>query len=341
MSKRFLVVILVITVAVGMMLAGCGNKGGGSQGTGGKTGQPLKIAVLGKSVHPYWHEVEVGTQAAGKDLKVDVTFYVPQKEDSNAQVSRLESFIASGVSGIAFAASNPTSVSQSIDDAAKQDIPCVALDTDAPNTKRIGYIGTDNYGAGKIAGETLGKILKGKGKVAISTGSLSATNSLDRIKGFTDALKAYPSVKIITLPADKEDSSVAQSAAESALLANPDLTAFYGVYAPNGPACAKAVQDAGKAGKIHVVCFDTTADHMKFIKAGVIDATVGQRPYMMGYDSVKFLKLVKEEGADKALAEMKFDKDKKLDTGVDVVTKANMEQYRAELKKMGIPVSGW
>ena len=334
--KRFLVVTLVIVAVVGLLLSGCGNKGGSSKG-----GQ-LKFAVMGKSVHPYWHEVELGTQAAAKDLRVDVTFYVPQKEDSNAQVSRLESFIASGVSGIAFAASNPTSVAQSIDDASKQSIPCVALDTDAPNTKRIGYIGTDNYGAGKIAGETLGKILGGKGKVAISTGSLSATNSLDRINGFKDALKAkYPNITTITLPADKEDSSVAQSAAESALLANPDLSAFYGVYAINGPACAKAVQDAGKAGKVHVVCFDTTADHMKFIKAGVIDATVGQRPYMMGYKSVEFLKKAKTEGVDKALADMKFDKAKKLDTGVDVVTKASVEQYRAELKKMGIPVSGW
>lgn len=335
--KRYFVTALAAT-ALACMVLGCSNRGGSGSKTSGKP----TFAVLGKSVHPYWAEVEVGTKAASKALDVDVQFFVPTKEDSNAQVSRLESFIASGVSGIAFAASNPNSVKQVIDEASQQSIPSVALDTDAPTTKRLGYIGTDNYSAGVVAGQTLGKILAGKGKVGISTGSLSATNSLERINGFKDALKKeFPGITTITLPADKEDSSVAQSNADAAILANPDLNAFYGVYAINGPACAKAVQDAGKTGKIHVVCFDTTPDHMKYIKAGVIDATVGQRPYMMGYKSVEFLFKVKKDGVEKALADMKFSKDKKLDTGVDVVTKANLEEYRAKLKKSGIPVSGW
>jgi ribose transport system substrate-binding protein len=326
-------IVIVLVAALLCALIGCANKG---------TSSKQEFAVLGKSVHPYWAEVEVGVKAAGKDLGVNVQFFVPQKEDSSAQLSRIKTFIASGVAGIAFAASDPNSVKGAIDDAAARDIPCVALDTDAPKTKRIAYIGTDNYGAGKIAGETLGKILGGKGNVAMCTGSLSATNSLDRMKGFTDALKKdYPGVKVITTLVDNEDSATALSKAKSAMLANPDLNAFYGVYAINGPACAKAVQSMNKVGKVRIVCFDTTAEHMGFIKSGAIDATVGQRPYMMGYDSVKFLKLVKAEGSKKALAEMKFDKDNKLDTGVDVVTKATMETYRGELKKMGIPVSGW
>ncbi|MDO8684529.1 MAG: sugar-binding protein [Armatimonadota bacterium] len=332
---RRLVCLALVIAALCAVFAGCAKK------SVQKAEKP-RFAVLGKSVHPYWAEVEVGTKAAAKDLGVDVTFFVPQKEDSNAQVSRLETFISSKVTGIAFAASDPSSVKRVIGEADERGIPCVALDTDAPDTKRIGYIGTDNYTAGKIAGETLGKILNGKGKVAISTGSLSASNSRERMQGFKDVMtKEYPAVIIVTLPADKEDSSVAQSTAESALQAQPDITAFYGVYAINGPACAKAVQSANRVGKVHVVCFDTTPDHMKFIKSGLIDATIGQRPYMMGYKSVQFLNLVKKNGADKALAEMKFSKDKKLDTGVDVVTKATLEEYRAKLKESGIPVSGW
>jgi ribose transport system substrate-binding protein len=325
-------IVIALFAALLCILVGCGKKPASKQ----------EFAVLGKAVHPYWAEVEVGVKAAGKDLGVDVQFVVPQKEDASAQLSRIRTFIAANVAGIAFAASDPNSVKGAIADAAARNIPCVALDTDAPQTKRIAYIGTDNYGAGKIAGETLGKILGGKGNVAVCTGSLSATNSLDRIKGFQDALtKDYPGVKVITTLVDNEDSAAALSKAKSALLANSDLNAFYGVYAINGPACAKAVQSMNKVGKVRIVCFDTTAEHMGFIKAGAIDATVGQRPYMMGYKSVEFLKKVKAEGAEKALAEMKFSKDNKLDTGVDVVTKSTMEQYRAQQTKMGIPVSGW
>jgi ribose transport system substrate-binding protein len=326
-------IVIALVVASLCALVGCGKKA---------TSTKQEFAVLGKSVHPYWAEVEVGVKAAGKELGVDVQFFVPQKEDASAQLSRIRTFIASGVAGIAFAASDPNSVKGAIDDAAARDIPCVALDTDAPKTKRIAYIGTDNYGAGKIAGETLGKILGGKGNVAICTGSLSATNSIERMQGFQDALKKdYPGVKVITTLVDNEDSAAALSKAKSAMLANSDLNAFYGVYAINGPACAKAVQSMNKVGKVHIVCFDTTSEHMGFIKSGAIDATVGQRPYMMGYKSVEFLNKVKTEGADKALADMKFSKDKKLDTGVDVVTKASMEEYRAKLKKLGVPVSGW
>jgi len=321
-------------VALGVLATGCARKGP----QGGK----MEFAVLGKSIHPYWQEVEVGSQAAAKKFGVKVNFVVPPKEDANLQVSRLQGFIASGVSGIAFAASDPNSVIRVIADADERGIPCVALDTDAPKSKRIGYIGTDNYTAGAIAGRELGKILKGKGKVAISTGSLSAQNSLDRMNGFKDALKKeFPGIETVTLAADKEDGAVALNAAQAALQTYPDLSAFYGVYAINGPACANAVQGANKVGKVHIVCFDTTAEHMKYIKAGVIDATVGQRPYMMGYKSVEFLYRVKKDGVEKAMTDLKFSKDKKLDTGVDVVTKANMEQYRANLKKMGIPVSGW
>ncbi|MDO8586119.1 MAG: sugar-binding protein [Armatimonadota bacterium] len=335
--KKYICIALAAGALACVATSGCGKKAPRS-GAGAK---PV-FAVLGKSIHPYWSEVEVGCNAAAKDLGVDVNFVVPPKEDANLQVSRLQGFIAKGVSGIAFAASDPNSVIRVIADASDRGIPSVALDTDAPKSKRIGYIGTDNYTAGHIAGETLGKILGGKGKVAISTGSLSAQNSLDRMHGFEDALKhKFPAVKVISLAADKEDGANALSIAQAALQAHPDLNAFYGVYAINGPACARAVQGAGKVGKVHIVCFDTTGEHMKYIKAGVIDATVGQRPYMMGYKSVEFLNRVKKDGAEKALADMKFSKDRKLDTGVDVVTKAGLEEYRAKLKELDIPVSGW
>ena len=330
--KRHLGFVLA-AVALGVLATGCARKG--------PQGGEVEFAVLGKSIHPYWQEVEVGSQAAAKKFGVKVNFVVPPKEDANLQVSRLQGFIASGVSGIAFAASDPNSVIHVIADADERGIPCVALDTDAPKSKRIGYIGTDNYTAGAIAGRELGKILKGKGKVAISTGSLSAQNSLDRMNGFKDALKKeFPGIETVTLAADKEDGAVALNAAQAALQTYPDLSAFYGVYAINGPACANAVQGANKVGKVHIVCFDTTAEHMKYIKAGVIDATVGQRPYMMGYKSVKLLKDIIEMGKEKAFAGNGV-KDQKLDTGVDVVTKADLESYRAKLKKMGIPVEGW
>lgn len=296
----------------------------------------LEFAVLGKSIHPYWDEVRMGAEAAGRDLGVKVYFYAPSKEDVRAQISQLESYISSKVNGISFGASDPDAIADTIKKAMEMGIPCVAIDTDAPKSGRLAYIGTGNYEAGKIAGETMAKVLGGKGKVIILTGSLTALNSLERMQGFKDALAKYPGIKIIDTVCDYEDQSKAVANAEAALSAHPDLSAFYGVYAFDGPAAALAVERANKTGKIKIVCFDTTPEHMEYIKKGVITATIGQRPYMMGYLSIVLLYNIARAGQEKAL--MMIPKDRKIDTGVDVVTKDNIEEYRKKLEELGIPV---
>jgi ribose transport system substrate-binding protein len=330
MKKAILVVPLVL-----LLLAGCGERVKKTT-TGVKPSKALQFAVLGKSIHPYWDEVKLGAEAAGKDLGVNVYFYVPPKEDVRAQISQLESYISMKVDGISFAASDPDAVTDTIKKALDMGIPCVAIDTDAPKSGRLAYIGTGNYEAGKIAGETMAKALNGKGKVVILTGSLTALNSLERMKGFKDAIAKYPGIKVIDTICDYEDESKAISSAEAALSAHPDLSGFYGVYAFDGPAAALAVERANKVGKVKIVCFDTTPEHMEYIKKGVITATIGQRPYMMGYLSVALLYNIAKLGQDKAL--MLLPKDRKIDTGVDIVTKDNLDEYRSRLQKLGIPV---
>ncbi len=305
--------------------------------------EKVRVAVLGKSIHPYWSEVEVGVKTAAKDLGVDATFYVPPKEDIAKQISMIEIFIAQDVDGISFAASDPDAVVPVIKKALKKGIPCIANDTDAPATGRYVYIGTDNYAAGRLAGGRMAEILKGKGKVVICTGSLTAMNSLQRMQGFKDTIAKYPEIKIITTLNDNEDTSKAYSLAESALLTYPDLNGFFGVYAFNGPAAAKAVKAARKAGRVHIVCFDTTPEHMQLIKEKVIDATIGQRPYMMGYLSVVVLYNMAKIGIDNTLLLLPKTKegDVVIDTGTDVVTPDNIEEYRKTLKRLGIPIKGW
>ena len=333
--------LLLFCPLAGLLFLGCARKGtqGGLSGPARTAEKTLHIAVLGKSVAPYWSEVELVAKKAGEKLGAKVTFFAPQREDVQAQVTQLEGFISMGVDGIAFAASDPDAVVPVIRKALKRGIPCVAIDTDSPKSGRLAYIGTDNREAGRIAGETLAKLLGGRGKVIITTGSLTALNSLQRIEGFKEAISKYPGIEIVDTLCDGEDASKAVSQAEAALSAHPDLDAFYGVYALNGPAAAKAVKAAGKAGKVKIVCFDTTPEHMNYIKEGAITATVGQRPFLMGYLSVSLLYLMNKIGVDKAL--MLLPKDRIVDTGVDVVTKSNIEQYRRKLLSFGIPVKGW
>jgi len=298
----------------------------------------LTVGVIGKSVHPYWSQVEQGVKAAGKALGIETRFFVPQKEDINAQLQMLESFIAQGFDSIAIAPSDPNAVIPAIKKALELGIPVITLDTDSPKSGRYVYIGTDNYQAGYIAGTIMKKILNGKGKVVIGTGSLTAMNSLQRIQGFKDAIKGTE-IKVLDILNDEEDGARALSLAESALNAHPDLDAFFGVYAYNGPSQALAVKNAGKVGKVKIVCFDTTPDILQYVKEGVINATMGQRPYMMGYLSVVVLYLMNKIGVTNTLMMLpKVNGDYIIDTGVDVVTPDNLDEYLKMMEKLGIPI---
>lgn len=301
--------------------------------------EKVRIGVLGKSVHPYWDVVRLGMEEAARKLGVDATFFVPPTEDIPKQIEILETWIAMGVDGISFAPSDPDAVIPVIKMAMDKGIHCISQDTDAPKSGRLCYIGTGNYAAGKIAGQKMVEILNGIGKVAICTGSLTAMNSLERIQGFRDAIAASMQIEVVEpILVDNEDTAKAVELAETALLNNPDLAAFFGVYAFNGPSAAKAVKSAGKKGKVHIVAFDTTDEHLFMIKDGLIDAAIGQRQYFMGYLSVVVLRDMVQAGKEAAMMLMPRteDGDVIIDTGVDVVTKDNLADYVKLMDEWGV-----
>ena len=336
--KRYLLTMVTALLVLSMLLTACG---GTATPQATKT---IKIVVIGKSVHPYWSNVEKGVIAAGKDLGVEVTFFVPPKEDVAAQIQTMETYIAQGVTGIALAPSDPNALEPTMKKAMDAGIFVTTLDTPPiDGSVSLVYIGTDNFTAGKIAGQTMASLLPGGGKVGIGRGSDTALNALQRTDGFLEGIKGT-SITTLEPVNDKEDSATALQLANSVIAANPDLAGAFGVYAYNGPAWATAIKEANAVGKIKLVSFDATTDIINGIKEGVINATIAQREYDMGYKSVQILKLMAEKGAAPALTEMGA-VDGVIDTGVDVVTAATLKDYEATLDKKGIPhewnTQGW
>ena len=304
----------------------------------------IKIVVIGKSVHPYWSNVEKGAIAAGEDLGVEVVFFVPPKEDVAAQIQTMQTYIAQGVTGIAIAPSDPSALEPVMQEAADAGIFVTTLDTPpVEDSVSLVYIGTDNYTAGTMAGETMAELLPEGGKVGIGRGSDTALNALQRTDGFLKGIEGTD-IEALEPVNDKEDAATALQLANSVISANPDLAGAFGVYAYNGPAWATAIKEAGKAGVIRLVSFDATTDIINGIKEGVIDATIAQREYDMGYKSVEIIKLMAEGGVDAALSEMGA-VDGIIDTGVDVITAATLKDYEATLDTKGIPhewdTEGW
>ena len=257
----------------------------------------IKVVVIGKAVNPYWANVEKGVAAAGRTLGVATIVFVPPKEDVAAQIQTMETYIAQGVTGIAIAPSDPQALERVMQKAADAGIIVTTLDTPpVEDSVSLVYIGTDNYGAGRIAGQTLAGLLPDGGKVGIVRGSDTALNALQRTEGFLAAV-AETRIEPLAPLNDREDAATALQLASSVISANPDLAGAFGVYAYNGPAWATAIKEARAVGEIKLVCFDATTDIINCIKDGVIDATVAQREYDMGYKSVQMIKLMAEKGA--------------------------------------------
>jgi ribose transport system substrate-binding protein len=321
------------------------------------TGQPgdlqepaprdFRVVVIGKSVHPYWSNVEEGVRAAARDLGLSedqVVFFVPPTEDVTKQIETMETYIAQGITGIAIAPANPTALEPVMKGAADAGIIVTTLDTPpVANSISLVYIGTDNYAAGRIAGEEMRKLLPQGGTVGIGRGSDTALNALQRTDGFLAAIHGS-GIETLRPVNDKEDAALALELANSILSANPDLAGAFGAYAYNGPAWATAIREANRVDATKLVCFDATHDIINGIKEGVIDATVAQREYEMGYKSVQLIYLIATEGQDVAFSRMEV-KDGMIDTSVDTITQANLKEYEAELDGKGIPhkwsTEGW
>jgi ribose transport system substrate-binding protein len=332
--KKFLIFVLVLTFVVSMLLIGtsCKEAGGEAAAAG-----EITVVVIGKSVHPYWSNVETGTMDAGEDLGVTAIFWVPTQEDIDAQISTIESYIAQGVDGIAVAPSDPVAMAPYIKKAMDAGIPTITLDTDAPDSERLCYVGTSNKAAGVEAGEAMVDLLPDGGDVAAGTGSLTAMNSLERIEGFEEGIEGTDITLIEPVNNDGEDSTKALELANSTLVANPDLAGAFGVYAYNGPAWAKAVKEQGLVGDVKIVAFDATDEHIDYVKEGVIQVLVAQREYFQGYKSVELLTLMAQKGIEEGMAEYGVPDSKIVDTGVNVVTLDGLKDYADDLDELGIP----
>lgn len=284
----------VLSCAVaGLLLAGCHNSSSGgstaTSTTGSASGGQTMLAFVTNNPSDYWTICRKGTEAASKDLKdVNVQFVMPQDGTAATQRQDVDDLIAKGVKGIAISPVDPANETDYLNTVAAK-IPLITSDSDAPLSKRLCYIGTDNHAAGLMAGGLIKEAIPQGGKIMIFVGKSDAQNAKDRIQGVRDALKSDPRFQILDVRTDDADHARAKANAADALVKNPDLACLVGIWSYNGPAIASAVQDAGKVGKVKVVCFDTDPGTPEGIKSGVIYGTVVQDPYTFGYKSIQVL----------------------------------------------------
>ncbi|HYI05757.1 MAG TPA: substrate-binding domain-containing protein, partial [Reyranella sp.] len=205
----------------------------------------------------------------------------------------------------------------------------ITFDSDAPNSKRLLYIGTNNYEAGKALGAEIVKLLPNGGKMAVFVGTLSADNAAQRLKGIEDAIKDKK-IQIVDKREDNTDRAKARSNVEDIINAHSDLKLVAGLWSYNGPAIASAIEALGKKGKIQAAVFDEEEGALNGIANDVIACTVVQKPFDFGYLSSKWM----HELATKPEAAAAIPANKSIDTGVEVINKANVTEFRTKLAEM-------
>ncbi|MEO7017675.1 MAG: substrate-binding domain-containing protein [Leifsonia sp.] len=308
----------------------------------GKDLSRANIAMVVNVAADYWNAGKVGFTKGCSDLGISAskcTFFAPPSGKLTEQTSELETLRSQGVTGYSLSAIDPVSAKGTIHSDMAAGTFVLPIDSPLPGTDAAGlYLGTPNYTAGLTAGKAMKQLLGGKGKVAILVGSLTASNAVQRIQGFTDGLKGS-SITIAQKVNDNLQASTATSDAETILANNPDVTGLYGVYSYDGPALAQAVKSAGKASSVSVVSDDSDPQTLSFIKSGEIGGTVVQMPYQQGYTGAYILAAEKVLGNAATLAIVKpyLETDgSTLSSGVGLVTKSNLPDYQSLQSSLGI-----
>lgn len=282
--------------------------------------QDITIAVVPKVAVPFFDDCNTGAQAAADALGVKYQWVVPQNTQGATQVKIVEDLIARQVSGIAISVNEPKSVEGVIKQAIDAGIKVVTFDSDSANSGRSLYIGTINKQAGVTMGNSMAEKLGGKGKVAIITGQLGASNLNERIDGVKEALAAYPEIEIVATEGTEDDLAKAVSVTEAILRGNPDLAGIFGMSQVGGPAVAKVLAQqefADRKGAVAVFAFDDLPDTIKGVKDGYINGIMVQRPVTMGKLAVE--QLVAQIKGEAAGGD--------IDTGVTVVNADNLDSY--------------
>jgi len=312
----------MLAAAVAFPACGRTETGGGASNA---PAQPkLRFAVIPKALDiPVFAYAKVGAERAAAELgNVEILWNAPTTADQLRQKEILESFITQRVDGIAISALNGDFLASTINRAIDAGIPVVTWDSDAPNSRRIAFYGVDDFRSGQILGEQAIALLNGTGTVALIT-SVGATNLQRRLDGVRDALAKAPGIRIAEIYDIKEDAVRAGELISTGTRRYPGLGAWISV--GGWPVFTRNALDAVDPARTKVISFDTVQPALDLMRAGKVHVLLGQKYFGWGEEPVKLLYAITQGRMPAAAI---------IDSGVDIVTPANVERYAEQWKKM-------
>jgi ribose transport system substrate-binding protein len=309
---------LAVGLGLALLLPACGKKG--SEVPAAAPAKKFQIAVIPKgTTHEFWKSIHAGAVQAARELDVEVIWKGPQKEDDRAQqITVVEDFISRGVDGIVLAPLDDRALMRPVQDAVREKIPVVIIDSGLQGSDYVSYVATDNYQGGVLGARRLGSLMNGQGRIFLIRYQEGSASTMQREAGFLDTVKKeFPGLTILVQ--DQYAGATTETAyqlAENLISRFPDVE---GIFAPNESSTfgvLRALQESRLAGKVRFVGFDSSPKLVQGLRDGDIQGLVLQNPMKMGYLGVKTMVAhLRGESVPKVI-----------DTGVIMVTAENMDR---------------
>ena len=285
---------------------------------------------------PYWKAVQDGFNKAAEEYTVSAYVVGPDTYDPDAEADALSKAIDHHPAGILISVADAGKLRDGINSAISAGIPVITVDSDAPLTSRLYFIGTNNLDVGRLGGQRLVERLHGKGNVVVFS-IPGQPNIEERLKGYKDAIAASPGIKITEVVATGGSSDSAFDKTEELVHRTGDqkVDAFVCLESSAGTAIAEVLKRNNMSDRV-LIAMDADADTMRLIGEGSIDATVSQKPFTMGYVGLKALdeahRSHKGEFLPKYSTNLTAPYPAFIDTGSALITKDNVSLYQVPAK---------
>ena len=318
-----------------VLFAGCKPSGSSGSGSGRK-----KVAFVSNGVAAFWTIAAAGVKAAGEKYGVDAQTLMPVEGISD-QKRIIEDLLTKGIDGISVSPIDPVNQTELLNTAAAR-AKLITIDSDAPGSDRLVYIGMDNYKAGRLCGELVREAMPKGGTIMLFIGRLEQDNAKSRRQGCIDGLLGRPEdpkrhdphsdvieeagFKIVGTLTDNFDRAKMKANVEDTLSKYPEITGMVGLFAYIPPIILEVLAQAGKLDKVKVIAFDEDDATLAGIRKGHVHGTVVQNPYMYGYKSVEVLVALANGNTSVIPA------GKMIDIPARQIRKAEVDAFQTELK---------
>jgi len=283
-----------VAVLAGLALAACGQPAPGPA-PGADPAKPRVAFVLKTLNNPFFIEMQKGAREAAERLGVELVVQAAERElDVDKQMQIIENLIETRVGALCITPSGSREVVPAIAKANAARIPVVIVDTRVdPKAARDagirldGFVGSDNYEGGKVAGEYLLRVTGGKAHVGLLEGIPGHETGDSRLKGFHDAVRGAAGVKIVASQTANWERDQGYNVFQNMLQAHAEIDALFACSDLMALGAVEAIAAAGRTGKVRVIGFDALDDARKAIAAGTMLASVAQFPAEMGRQAVE------------------------------------------------------